>query len=472
MPALDTLIDITFYIFSKFHFTFITIIHYIYIITCILLPSTIIYITGGAQYIDALLLSSGAATQSGLTPVELHRLHTLQQVTLWFVAMITNVIFINSSLVLVRLYWFRRRFRNVIHEAKRVSRYDRQRYALGGDPEELPSMNQEYRTMLAAKKTDFVRRSTGSIIPSKSQDMKSLKPGEELRDLERRGIYDTGEGNSTYVEPTILESSDEEQPLLDATLEENENRQCIDVQCISRVSTISTGPHITIQEPVQRRETNHRRSDSIGTSDLDNCTLPLLPSLQWQSTIASYSDWNETQKNKLGGTEYRALKTLFFILIGYFLTFHLLGAVLLSFWIRLNRNYTQVIADTGIHESWWAIFTAGSAFNDLGFTLTPNSMVPFNRTALPLLVMTFLVVIGNTGFPCMLRFVIWMLLKVAKPGSPLEEELRFLLERPRRCFTLLFPRGDTWRLFWVLVLLNTVDLCFFLLLDVSLQSCQ
>lgn len=451
MPSLDTLIDIVLNISSKVQINFIP-IHYTYIILCILLSSAIIYITGSVRYIDALLLSSGAATQSGLNPVDLNRLHTMQQVGLWFVAMITNVIFINSSLILVRLYWFRRRFRNVIREVKSVSRYNRKRYMWWGGDSEDPTMSRRYGTMLGVKKTDFVRRSMGSVIPPED---------------ERRGVYDTGECNSTSAE-TIMTESEEEQPLLDATMEENERRASTD-QCIGCVSAVPPGPHISIREPARLQRTSHR-SESIPTSDLDNCTLPLLPSLHWQSTIASYSDWNEAQKNELGGIEYRALKTLFFILIGYFLTFHLLGIVLLSLWIHLNRDYAQIIAETGIDESWWAVFTAGSAFNDLGFTLTPDSMASFNRAAFPLLVMTFLIVVGNTGFPCMLRLIIWMFSKAVEPEGPIQEELRFLLERPRRCFTLLFPRADTWRLFWVLVLLNTVDLSFFLLLDVRLQS--
>src|SRR3954447_23255455 len=97
-------------------------------------------------------------------------------------------------------------------------------------------------------------------------------------------------------------------------------------------------------------------------------------------------------------------------------------------------------------------------FNDLGFTLTPESMIPFQFAVLPLLIGTFLIIIGNTGFPCMLRFVIWLSHKFVPYGSGVWEELRFLLDHPRRCFTLLFPSGANWWLFWVLVLMNVIDL--------------
>lgn len=96
-------------------------------------------------------------------------------------------------------------------------------------------------------------------------------------------------------------------------------------------------------------------------------------------------------------------------------------------------------------------------------------MLSFQFAVLPLLLMSFLIIIGNTGFPCMLRFVIWLTSIVVPRSSGLYEELRFLLDHPRRCFTLLFPAQATWWLFWILVILNGVDLIFFIILDVSLN---
>ena len=114
------------------------------------------------------------------------------------------------------------------------------------------------------------------------------------------------------------------------------------------------------------------------------------------------------------------------------------------------------------------IFTPASLFNDLGFTLTPDSMVSFQKAVVPLLFGSFLIIIGNTGFPCMLRLIIWLSSLFVPRDSGLWEELRFLLDHPRRCFTLLFPNQATWWLFWILVALNGVDLVLFIILDVRL----
>ena len=73
----------------------------------------------------------------------------------------------------------------------------------------------------------------------------------------------------------------------------------------------------------------------------------------------------------------------------------------------------------------------------------------------------------NTGFPCLLRFIIWTLYKMCPEGSVKKETFAFLLEHPRRCFTLLFPRWATWWLFAVLAILNFIDLFFFLVLNLG-----
>jgi len=94
-------------------------------------------------------------------------------------------------------------------------------------------------------------------------------------------------------------------------------------------------------------------------------------------------------------------------------------------------------------------------------------MVSFQDAPLPLLVMGFLIIIGNTGFPCMLRFIIWVASKCVRRGSGVWEEFRFLLDHPRRCFALLFPSKPTWWLFAVLVIFNGIDLILFIILNVS-----
>ncbi|TGO64399.1 hypothetical protein BCON_0007g00490 [Botryotinia convoluta] len=194
------------------------------------------------------------------------------------------------------------------------------------------------------------------------------------------------------------------------------------------------------------------------------------PYLSWAPTIgrnSAFVDLTEQQREELGGIEYRSLKSLALVLSCYFLGFSIFAVVCLLPWILNSRTYGSIVEQDGQGRVWWSIFTASSAFTDLGFTLTPDSMISFNTAIWPLLLMSFLIIIGNTGFPIMLRFIIWVTTLWVPRNSAVWEELRFLLDHPRRCFTLLFPSKATWWLFWILVILNGVDLLFFIILDLG-----
>ncbi|KAI4188415.1 MAG: hypothetical protein LQ348_003933, partial [Seirophora lacunosa] len=176
---------------------------------------------------------------------------------------------------------------------------------------------------------------------------------------------------------------------------------------------------------------------------------PATPYLSWQPTIgrnSAFVDLTEEQREELGGIEYRSLKTLAIVLVCPF-----------------SSDFLPFL--DAAHKCVQGIFTPASLFNDLGFTLTPNSMISFQRAVVPLLFGTFFIIIGNTGFPCMLRLVLWLLSKLVPRDSGVWEELKFLLDHPRRCFTLLFPTDATAWLFWILVLLNGLDLILFIVLD-------
>ncbi|KAI5303163.1 hypothetical protein KEM56_007847 [Ascosphaera pollenicola] len=262
----------------------------------------------------------------------------------------------------------------------------------------------------------------------------------------------------------------------------------------------SSGPHITIEAPAIRPsrtrttamprpfsrhmtldseadDTNdspfgkqRRRMSKMLRSFTQSKDDENLPYLSWQPTIgrnSAFIDLTEEQRDELGGIEYRSLKKLAIILVSYYLFFHTFGFICLCPWIMDMKSYGKVVTDVGQGRPWWALFTSASSFNDLGYTLTPDSMVSFNHAVFPELLLGFLIVIGNTGFPCMLRFIIWVLSKLVPRDSATWEELSFLLDHPRRCFTLLFPRGATWWLVLVLIVLNGVDVIFFIILDLN-----
>ena len=84
-----------------------------------------------------------------------------------------------------------------------------------------------------------------------------------------------------------------------------------------------------------------------------------------------------------------------------------------------------------------------------------------------MLILTFLAFAGNTCYPIFLRLVIWLMYKFAPKRSKLIDPLSFLLEHPRRCYTLLFPSKPTWILFGILIVLNTLDVILIIALDLD-----
>ncbi|CCH46867.1 High-affinity potassium transport protein [Wickerhamomyces ciferrii] len=192
--------------------------------------------------------------------------------------------------------------------------------------------------------------------------------------------------------------------------------------------------------------------------------------LSWNPKIgrnSTFVNLSEEQKEELGGVEYRAIKLLAKILLFYYVGFHILGFLFLVPWVVTKNSYQSHIRESGVTLTWWGFFTSMSSFNDLGFTLTPDSMNSFNTSIYTLLVSAVLIVIGNTGFPILLRFIIWVCFKFARDLSLFKESLGFLLDHPRRCFTLLFPSAPTWWLLFILVVMNAVDLILFVILDLN-----
>lgn len=192
--------------------------------------------------------------------------------------------------------------------------------------------------------------------------------------------------------------------------------------------------------------------------------------LSWNPTIgrnSTFVDMTDEQKEELGGVEYRAIKLLIKILALFYCGFHIISLCLYVGFITVADSYKEGIREIGVSPTWWGIFTAQSVFNDLGLTLTPNSMFNFSRSVYVLVFSSFFIVIGNTGFPVILRFIIWIMFKLARPLSLFKESLGFLLDHPRRCFTLLFPSVPTWWLFIILVVLNVTDLVLFIVLDLN-----
>ena len=173
-------------------------------------------------------------------------------------------------------------------------------------------------------------------------------------------------------------------------------------------------------------------------------------------------------REELGGVEYRALRVLLKVTVGYFVGLHTFGVICLLPWIHMApAKYQDYLASQGQDKTWWAFYSAQTMVDNLGLTLTPDSMITFRDATWPMLVMSFLAFAGNTFYPVFLRLLIWTIYKLTPVSSSLEESTRFLLDHPRRCYTLLFPATATWILASILFALNFIDTLLIVVLDLN-----
>ncbi|KAI9322789.1 cation transporter [Dichotomocladium elegans] len=114
-----------------------------------------------------------------------------------------------------------------------------------------------------------------------------------------------------------------------------------------------------------------------------------------------------------------------------------------------------------------------SSYNNLGLAHLDASLVPFKNAPFPLILTIILILVGNTAYAILLRFIIWVLYKCTPSSQSLRREtFRYLLDHPRRCYTLLFPSTQTWWLLIVLITITIAEVVCFIALDFWLPVLQ
>ncbi|KAL0078966.1 cation transport protein-domain-containing protein [Phycomyces blakesleeanus] len=182
------------------------------------------------------------------------------------------------------------------------------------------------------------------------------------------------------------------------------------------------------------------------------------------------SQLTREQRYTLGGVEYRALDMLSKLVPIYYIG-------IIAFFAFLYRieaaasSYTTAVLQTSntngpVNPWFYSFFLSISAFNNLGLSLLDDSMSPFRNSPAPLIFAIILILVGNTAYAIILRFIIWCLYKLTPESRSLRREtFRFLLEHPRRCYTTLFPATQTWWLLIILVGITLIEVVAFLSLN-------
>ncbi|CAH0056200.1 unnamed protein product [Clonostachys solani] len=492
---------------------------------------------GNVEAIDAYFFGASASTESGLntqvTPqykyanwiatrqlltvirVDVKDLQLYQQLYIYFIPMFTNLGFINALTVLVRLIWFRKylkkaapqlleRYRGVESPLQRLGYIKNisQGIILKNSVAPETDMPQEQAGRDDTSHIEFeehpmpTRDASGPHITIDD----SSKPTRDDYVLRIPSPRDRDEGKSFTELSRHPTESDNEISAIDGTLHpnpsindvrkrvSNASPRSLSRESVTGVAHIAKSMLILDADSthnLERRRSAQVRDETLGLSHF--------------ATIGRNSEFNNMTRSdweKLGGTEYRSLKLLLKIVVGYFFGLHLFGAICVVGWIQYaDPKYKEFLASTGSNMNWCnqggaqrrdrrkkqdlsvvgadlfdvsrAFYSAQTMVDNLGFTLTPDSMISFRDAIWPMIIFSFLAFAGNTLYPVFLRLVIWTMSKIVPRTSQMQEPLLFLLNHPRRCYTLLFPSRPTWILFGIIFALNFIDTLLIIVLDLD-----
>lgn len=223
--------------------------------------------------------------------------------------------------------------------------------------------------------------------------------------------------------------------------------------------------HRTMTVPMTATLTSH-----AGTVHPGARTVPYISFDTIVGRNSAFVHLSNEQLEELGGVEYRALNALLWIIPFYHIGLQLTSFVVIAPYISQSR-WKDIFVPPNLHRKispiWFTAYQVVSAYTNTGMSLVDQSMVPFQKAYPMIVIMAYLVLAGNTAFPVFFRLLIWLMTKLIRNTSRLNETLHFLLDHPRRCYIYLFPSHQTWFLLTVVVSLTLTDWFFFLVLDIG-----
>ncbi|OAQ60915.1 cation transport protein domain-containing protein [Pochonia chlamydosporia 170] len=466
-------------------------LHYVYIILMSILSLVILYPAGNLKAIDAYFFGASASTESGLNTVDVKDLYTYQQLYIYFIPVFTNLGFINAIVALVRFLLFRKHLNKVAPRlltarhppsalpnskdtdveavCDNINEHDNETVTIGiskkyarddSDDEEsvTKTLPERSRTITFDPPVGKNEQGDGTLyIPGPRERERGLP----LVEISKQSSRNARDDLSINAAPPHRYATDFRRRRHDNGPKLEETRT------MDRVVSVASSIFVLGSDPTRRRRNSASTSVSL-QRETDTKNMFALSKHATLGRNSEFSNLTREDREKLGGIEYRSLKLLVKVVFAYFFGLHIFGAICLVGWIRYcDPKYRDVLAQSAQNPTWWAFYSAQTMIDNLGFTLTPDSMVSFRDAQWPMFIMSFLAFAGNTLYPVFLRLIIWTMYNLAPTKSSIREPLSFLLDHPRRCYTLLFPSRPTWILFGIIFSLNFIDTLLIIVLDLD-----
>ncbi|KAF2071658.1 hypothetical protein CYY_007033 [Polysphondylium violaceum] len=398
----------------------------------------------GLHFSDSLFVSYSAMTNTGLTTVDISKWSDFSLFFVLILMILGSAVLLSLPIVLVRRYYLRKAYASCPPPSgnSRTSVHI-EHYQTSSDNEDNAGNNSKSNN-----------NNNGHVEQHHEFDDHSLS------------LFSHNDFSGTDDENS---DSDDE----DSNHHNNSNNNNNSIShSTMNVSQNSIG--IPMDHPINSNNNNINNNDNNNnnnTAILNSNKNSNPPSLSEKDSIISIeSSAIKKPKMKYQGVlpptleenlEYRSLGKLLYIIPLYIISIYTFAFFVMGIYIQSNHQAQQIMNENKVNGWWWALFHGVSGFTNSGLSLFSENLIPIHHNPFLLLMVSFLIIIGNTLFPVVLRQIIRVCEKFSKDPDPYTN----LLENPRSIFTHLFPAKETFVLFVVWFIFNVFQISLMSILE-------
>ncbi|XP_071729713.1 sodium transporter HKT1-like [Rutidosis leptorrhynchoides] len=173
----------------------------------------------------------------------------------------------------------------------------------------------------------------------------------------------------------------------------------------------------------------NKADPSISFLDTNNSTFLELNNITISENGNSKSDIVSCENHVLTNAidmeelKYKSLKFLCGVVLFYLVFLQFLGVVSVLIYINIISSANNILKQKDLNTLTFSIFTIVSTFANCGYVPTNENMLSFKKNSGLLLILVPQVLLGNTLYPSVLRFSIWVIGKFTNKA-----ETSYLLE--------------------------------------------
>ncbi|KAK3288446.1 hypothetical protein CYMTET_4078 [Cymbomonas tetramitiformis] len=149
--------------------------------------------------------------------------------------------------------------------------------------------------------------------------------------------------------------------------------------------------------------------------------VPIAIRIRSLRQIVTYGTFNLSNFRRVPEwvVEYKALVILFRVVLLYNLLVYLVYGLAMFLRIIFSQATRELVHETapGTSILGWIVFHTVSAYCNVGFSLMPNALIPFDDQTFLKFCLCMLILHGNVGFPIVLRWIIILLNHLAPKDS-------------------------------------------------------